>query len=226
MYRALNAALDVATDDDQIRVVVLRGEGRGFCAGNDLGDFLKPDAVSSESPVLHFLQRLRVFPKVLIAGIHGSAIGIGTTVLLHCDHAIAASDAKFQMPFARLGLVPEAGSSLLIPDMVGHRRAFEWLVLGEPFNAQAAEQHGFVNAVVPVEELDERVDTTARRYAALPPGAVRQAKALMRGQHDDALRAAMDDEIRSFSERLAGPEVREAVNAFFEKRPADFSRFT
>jgi enoyl-CoA hydratase/carnithine racemase len=226
MYGSMNRALDEAQADPQIRVVLLRGEGQGFCAGNDLKDFLAPDALQSDSPVLQFLQRLRVFPKVLIAAVQGSAIGIGTTVLLHCDHAIAAEDARFQMPFVRLGLVPEAGSSLLVPHVAGHRRAFEWLVLGEPFDAHVAKDFGFVNAVTEADRLQDEALAVARRYAALPPGAVRQAKQLLRGAGAQALEQAMHEEIQCFSERLAGPEVREAVAAFFEKRAPDFSQFS
>ncbi len=226
MYRAMTRALVAASKDPQVRVVVFAGEGRAFCAGNDLKDFASGSLDPEHSPVMAFLREIAAFPKPVLALVHGMAVGIGTTLLLHCDQVIAASDAQFSLPFAQLGLVPEAGSSLLVPALVGHRKAFSWLVLGERFGAEEAMQAGLVNRVVPGEGIRAAGQELADRIAALPPAAVRESKALLRHPRSAAVRQAMAQEAEVFARQLAGPEAEEAMVAFFEKRAPDFSSFT
>jgi enoyl-CoA hydratase/carnithine racemase len=225
MYEAMTAALGDAANDPAVRCVVFRGEGAGFCAGNDLEDFLRHPPAGMDSPVMRFLAALAAFDKPVIAGVHGAAVGIGTTLLLHCDLAVAAEDAFFKLPFAQLGLVPEAASSLLMPGLVGSRKAFEWLVLGTPFGADDALRAGLVNRVVPAAELRDALDAYVAAVAALPPAAVRSSKRLIREATASAVPATMAREADVFAERLASDELKEAVSAFFEKRAPDFSRF-
>ncbi|MFN3596872.1 MAG: enoyl-CoA hydratase [Rubricoccaceae bacterium] len=223
MYAELARALAHAADDPAVRVALLAGEGGAFTAGNDLGDFVADPPADDASPVFQFLRAVSQFPKPLVAAVEGPAIGIGTTVLLHCDLVYAAPGARFQLPFVRLGLVPEAASSLLLPLVAGYVRAAEWLLLGEPFSAEDARAAGLVNDVVP--EVRAHALERARALAALPPRAVRQTKALLgrtrRGPVAEAIRA----EAERFTEALRSPEAHEAFTAFFEKRPADFSAF-
>jgi len=157
--------------------------------------------------------------------VNGAAVGIGTTMLLHCDLVYAAPGARFQMPFVPLGLVPEAGSSFLLPYVAGYQRAAELLLLGQPFTVDKAYEAGFVTAIVPEAELFERARAGALAVAALPPSAVRATKALMRESYRKRVKEAMEEEGKVFTERLASPEAREAMTAFFEKRKPDFSRF-
>lgn len=223
MYARLADALDEAAEDAGIRAVVLSGRGGVFTGGNDLGDFMMDPPTGPDSPVFRFLRNAVGFPKPLIAAVAGPAIGIGTTVLLHCDLAYAAPDARFKMPFVDLGLVPEAASSLLLPRIVGPARAAELLLFGEAFGAETAREIGLINAVVedPVETALERAAT----LAAKPPQAVRQSKALLRRETADAVGETMAHEGALFVERLASPEAQEAFTAFFEKRTPDFSPF-
>ncbi|MCB9680673.1 MAG: enoyl-CoA hydratase [Alphaproteobacteria bacterium] len=226
MYTALTAALADAASAPEVRAVVVRGEGSAFCGGNDLGDFLQHPPTGDDSPVMQFLFAIATFPKPLIAAVHGPAVGIGTTLLLHCDHAIAATNALFKMPFVQLGIVPEAASSLLVPQLVGHRRAMEVLALGEAFDASTALQLGFVNAICAPEALDAEVGAVAARYAALPPAAVRLTKQLLKAPQAEAVAAVMRTEGATFMERLSSPEAVEAMTAFLQKRAPDFSRFS
>jgi enoyl-CoA hydratase/carnithine racemase len=225
MYSALVDALIRATSDARVRAVLVRGEGPTFCAGNDLEDFVGGDPLSEDTPVVRFLHQLRTFPKPLLAAVHGHAVGVGTTMLLHCDYVVAEEGSAFQMPFTRLGLVPEAGSSLLVPALVGHRKAIEWLLLGERFGADEALSAGIINKVVAKGQGNDTALGVAARFAALAPGAVRATKRLMQEALGDRLATVMASELDTFRNRLAGPEVGEAVAAFFAKRPADFSRF-
>ena len=224
MYAALADALGRAAGDPGVRAVVLSGRGGVFTAGNDLGDFLLDPPTGTDSPVFRFLRAASTFPKPLLAAVDGPAVGIGTTVLLHCDLAYAAPDARFKLPFVDLGLVPEAASSLLLPRAVGPMRAAGWLLFGEAFSAADALAAGLVNEVVadPTARALER----ARTLAAKPPEAVRLTKALLRRADATAVRETMAVEGEHFTERLVSPEAQEAFTAFFEKRAPDFSRFT
>ncbi len=223
MYGDLAAAMESAERDAGIRAVVIRGAGDLFCAGNDIGDFLKSSGNVGEANVFRFIRLLGSFTKPLLAGVQGHAVGIGTTMLLHCDYVVLAQDAKLSTPFTTLGLVPEAASSLLLPAAIGHQRAFAMLAMGERMEASEALACGLANEVVANADLEGSVAAAASRIAALPPGAVQASKALMR---DPGLVAAkMEAEIEIFAQRLQSAEAREAFTAFMEKRAPDFSKF-
>ncbi|MCB9664835.1 MAG: enoyl-CoA hydratase [Alphaproteobacteria bacterium] len=224
MYEALVVAFAEAAADPDVGALLVHGAGRAFCGGNDLADFLRNPPTGETSPVMRFLRTLLDFPKPLIAAVEGPAIGIGTTMLLHCDLAYAAKDAVFRMPFVQLGIVPEAGSSLLVPAMLGHRRATELLVLGETFDGEAAAAYGFVNAAVPASEVIGLARKAAARMAALPPQAVRRTKELLKAPQRDAVAEVVGIEGAAFMERLRSPEAVEAMSAFLEKRKPDFKK--
>lgn len=225
MYDRLTALLTEAAEDPAVRVAVLHGEGGVFSAGNDLLDFLQHPPTGEDSPVFRFLRAVTTFPKPLLAAVEGHAVGLGTTILLHCDLAWAAPSARFLLPFVDLGLVPEAASSLLLPLTVGPKAAAELLLLTKPFGADEAVRLGLVNGVVPAEALLGHVLDRARTLAGKPPAALRLTKALLRRPHADAVAATLSEEGRLFVAQLAGPEAQEAFAAFTEKRPPDFSRF-
>jgi enoyl-CoA hydratase/carnithine racemase len=225
MYSVLAEALDAAAADATIKVVVLTGAGGIFTAGNDLGDFMKSPPADLDTPVFDFLRAIAKFPKPLIAAVEGPAVGIGTTMLLHCDLVYAADDAVFQMPFTQLALVPEGGSSLMLPTMIGHRRAAELLFFGDRFDVATAREAGIVNQGLPASELAAFVAGRAARLAALAPAALRETKALMKSPVSPHLEAAMRAEGTMFIERLQSPELAEAIEAFFQKRKPDFSQF-
>ncbi|MBX7084600.1 MAG: enoyl-CoA hydratase [Nannocystaceae bacterium] len=225
MYDAMTAALQRARDDAAVRVIVLRGSGGHFTAGNDLMDFMQQPPSSNDSPVGRFLDLLVTHPKPILAAVEGVAIGIGTTLLLHCDLVWAATGARLQLPFVPLGLSPEAGSSLLLAQRCGHVRAAELLLLGEPFGPERARELGLVNEVVEATALHDRVRERAAAIAALPPASVRATKALMRAPVLAALQTVMHSEAEVFFARLRSPEAAEAMSAFFGKRRPDFSRF-
>jgi enoyl-CoA hydratase/carnithine racemase len=225
MYGAIADALAAADGDAAVRVVLIHGARDCFTAGNDLKDFLDRPPLTETSPVSRFLRGIASFGKPLLAAVNGAAVGVGTTMLLHCDLVYAAPGARFQMPFVPLGLVPEAASSFLLPYIAGYQRAAELLLLGQPFDAEKAYAAGFVTAIVPEQELFERARAGALAIAALPPAALRATKALMRGHLAPRIAEAMAEEGKVFAERLASPEAREAMTAFFEKRKPDFSRF-
>ncbi len=224
MYRALADAIARAESDPGVRAILLHGRPDCFTAGNDLRDFL--DRPAGEPPAaLGFLARIAGAKKPVVAAVGGPAVGIGTTMLLHCDLVFAAATARFQLPFVPLGLVPEAASSLLLPAIAGYHRAAALLLLGEPFGADRALAAGFVTEVVPEDRLLERARAAAAALAALPPASVRLAKDLMKRALAGPVAERMAEEGRIFEERLASPEAREAMTAFFEKRKPDFSRF-
>jgi enoyl-CoA hydratase/carnithine racemase len=225
MYEAIDAALAAAEAEAAVRAVLIHGARDCFTAGNDLRDFLENPPVDETSPAFGFIRTLAAFPKPLVAAVNGPAVGIGTTMLLHCDLVYAAPGARFQLPFVPLGLVPEAGSSLLLPAIAGWQRAAELLLLGEPFGPEKALAAGFVTEIVAESELFERARAAALALAGLPPAAVRAAKALMKRRLAEPLAAAMAEEGELFRERLRSPEAREAMTAFFEKRRPDFSKF-
>lgn len=225
MYGALSDALDRAESDAQVRAVFIHGKPDCFCAGNDLKDFLQPSSKGGESPAVGFLGRIAAARKPLVAAVGGAAVGIGTTMLLHCDFVYAAPDARFQLPFVPLGLVPEAASSLLLPMIAGYQRAAELLLLGQPFDAAKALAAGIVTEIVPSANLLEHARGIARALAALPPESLRLTKELMKRQLAPAVAERMQVEARLFRERLSSPEAVEAFTAFFAKRKPDFSSF-
>ena len=224
MYGLLADAMEQAMADLAIRVVVLQGHETIFCAGNDIGDFLNKPPAGSDSPVFRFLRGIASFPKPLVAAVCGPAVGIGTTMLLHCDLVYAGDNAAFSMPFVNLGLCPEAASSLLVPQIFGYHRAAEALLLGEPFMAEAALEVGLVNRVVPPMEANGVAQAAARKLAAKPPSSLAETKRLMKqGQQAQVLRQ-MADEGASFSRMLGEPAAKEAFGAFMDKRKPDFSK--
>ena len=225
MYEALVANLRQAADNRAVRAVVITGAGTAFTAGNDLKDFGNPRFAQPDSPVLSFMQALAAYEKPVIAAVNGLAVGIGVTMLLHCDLVYVSESATFSMPFVNLGLVPEFGSTLLLPAIAGRVRAAEKLLLGRPFLAAEAVVMGVANAVLPAAELLAHAQTIARGFNALPPGAVRDTKRLLREAWGPAVQDTILREASYFGPRLAGGEAREAIAAILEKRPPDFSKF-
>ena len=226
MYHAMAAALASAEADAEVRAVLIHGAHDCFTAGNDLKDFLERPPHSEKSAAFDFISALPRFGKPLIAAVNGVAVGIGTTMLLHCDFVFAAPGARFQLPFVSLGLVPEAGSSFLLPYIAGYQRAAELFLLGQPFGPEKGLAAGFVTEIVPEEHLLERARAAALAVSAQPPAAVRAAKALMKKRFGKAIAEAMGEEGAIFRERLQSPEAKEAMQAFFEKRKPDFSKFS
>jgi enoyl-CoA hydratase/carnithine racemase len=224
MYVTLADILNDAAKDDDIRVVVWHGAGDSFCAGNDVEDFLKNPPGPGESPQARLANALINFDKPLIAAVHGSAVGGGTTMLTHCDFVYAGESAKFQMPFINLGLVPEFGSSFSIPMRIGHLRAAELILLGLPFDARRAEELGLVTRVVPDRELMVTATETAQRLAEKPAGALQAGKRLMKRSSREQIEQAVKDENEEFASRVRSAEVKEAFAAFIEKRRPDFTR--
>lgn len=225
MYTAMSDALDQATADDAIRVVFFEGTDGCFTSGNDILDFMQSPPTDENSPVMRFLTTLVGFTKPIVAAVTGPAVGIGTTMLFHCDLAYAGSKAVFRMPFVNLGLCPEAGSSYLLPQLIGHTRAAELLLLGEKFGADKAVCYGICNEEFADEELIERALQKAAQLAAQPPAAVRLSKSLMRQPYRETLMAVMAREGAEFVQRLQSPEAIEAFTAFMEGRKPNFSQF-
>ena len=225
MYRAMADALAAAEADGAVRAILIHGARDCFTAGNDLRDFLDRSASGGASAAFRFISALPTLAKPLIAAVGGPAVGIGTTLLLHCDLVYASPGARFQLPFVPLGLVPEAASSLLLPMVAGYQRAAELLLLGQPFPAEKALAAGIVTEIVPEDKLLDHARAAAAAVAALPPASVRLTKQLMKRQLAAPIAAQMEEEGRLFAERLQSGEAKEAMTAFFEKRKPDFSRF-
>jgi len=220
MYQALVAALRDAQADAAVRVVLLGGEGSAFCAGNDLQDFLAGPKFTPAHPVMELLRMLAVFAKPLVAAVQGPSVGIGVTLLLHCDLVVAARSAQLSMPFVALGLVPEAGSSLLLPRLVGAQRAAELLLLGRPLDALAAERLGIVNRVVEDADLGGEARALARSLAEQPARALAETRRLLRGDPAPLL-GRIEEEARLFGAQLESEEFRERVRAFLARgRPS------
>jgi enoyl-CoA hydratase/carnithine racemase len=218
MYAAMTDALHEAASRETIRCVMLAGTPGAFCAGSDIGEFLEAAQSGGLRPITHeFLKALAHNPKPLVAAVNGIAIGIGTTLLFHCDHVVASSDAVFTTPFLKLALIPEAASSLLAPMRMGYARAFEMLVMGRPLSAQAAKEAGIVNTVAEPAAVDDAALKAAQEIAALPAGAVAVARRLMRGRLDDVVKQ-IDAEVAQFRERLQSDEARAAFTAFLARR--------
>lgn len=226
MYAALAAAFEAADADANVRVVLIHGQSGCFTSGNDVKDFLELERAPGASPAAGFLRAIAAAKKPVVAAVGGPAVGIGTTMLLHFDLIFAAPNARFQLPFVPLGLLPEAASSLLLPVVAGYQRAAELLLLGQPFTADKALAAGIVTEIVPEAELLEYARTAAVALAALPPASVRMTKELMKRALAPAVRERMQEELGLFGERLKSPEAKEALSAFMEKRKPDFSRFS
>jgi enoyl-CoA hydratase/carnithine racemase len=225
MYAAMADALERAEHEAAIRVVLITGTGDAFTSGNDLGDFMSAPPQGEDAPVFRFLRAIASASKPIVAAVNGLAVGVGTTMLLHCDLVYAARSATFTAPFVNLALVPEAASSLLLPQRIGHAKAAELFLLGAKLDAAGAEAAGLVAAVFDDAALAAEAMTRARALAAKAPNAVRLTKALMKRQ-PEPVATRMAEEARHFGMQLASPEVREAITAFMQKRAPDFSSFS
>ena len=224
MYEALAAGIERAATDAAVRAVLIQGHETVFSAGNDLDDFLRNKPAGMDSPVFRFLRGIAGLPKPLLAAVCGPAVGVGTTMLFHCDLVYAGDNAAFSMPFVNLGLVPEAASSLLAPRMFGYHRAAEALLLGEPFMAEAALEVGLVNRVLPPTEVNAYAQQQAAKLAAKPLSSLIATKQLMKGGQQKAVLERMAEEGAHFARMLGEPAAREAMTAFMEKRKPDFSK--
>ncbi|CAD5372109.1 Enoyl-CoA hydratase [Rubrivivax sp. A210] len=229
MYQAMTDALRAATADAAVRAVLITGQPGVFTSGNDIEDFMKrapgQGSEAMDSPVFQFMRALLDCDKPVVAAVTGAAIGIGTTMLLHCDFVYVSDEARLAMPFVSLGLVPEFASSLLVPQLMGHRRAAEKLLLGDPFTPEQAVDCGIANAVLPAGEVVNHARRVAERFNGLPPGAVRESKQLLRAPQRELMLTIIATEGAIFARRLRSPEATEAFQAFFQKRKPDFSKF-
>lgn len=224
MYATMTDAIEAGDNNPDIAAHVIVGSGGVFSSGNDINDFLATaHGVNVPSHVLRFIRLLPRIAKPVIAGVDGPAVGIGTTLLFHCDLVYATPSAVFATPFLDLGLVPEAASSLLMPARMGYARAFEMLALGAPFPASRMLEAGLLNAIIPADTLEAKVAEAAIALASKPPEALKAARRLMRGDPSELIKRT-DAEAVTFAERLASPEAREAFQAFLEKRPPDFAK--
>ena len=224
MYTALADAVEQAERNADVRVLVFQGHETVFCAGNDIADFLNNPPSTPDAPVFRLLRNIAAFPKPVLAAVAGPAVGIGTTLLFHCDLVYAGDNAVFAMPFVNLGVCPEAASSLLAPQMMGYHRAAEALLLGEPFMAEAALEVGLVNRVLPPTEVNSYVQVQARKLAAKPLSSLLETKRLMKSGQAALVQKQMHDEATSFGRMLKEPAAKEAFSAFIEKRKPDFSK--
>ena len=232
MYQAMKEALEAARADHAVRAVLITGQPGIFTSGNDIEDFMSRAPAGSgsgsdamESPVFQFMRALIDCDKPVVAAVTGAAIGIGTTLLLHCDFVYVSDEARLAMPFVTLGLVPEFASSLLVPQLMGPRRAAQTLLLGEPFTPEQAVEFGIANAVIPAGEVVNHARRIAERFNALPMGAVREAKQLLKAPQREVVLQTIRNEGEIFARRLKSPETMEAFQAFFQKRKPDFSKF-
>jgi len=225
MYEQLATVLVRAAHETETRVVVLRGHETVFSAGNDLEDFLHHPPTGKDAPAFRFLRSLAICPKPVLAAVCGPAVGVGTTMLFHCDLVYAGDNAAFSMPFVNLGVCPEAASSLLAPHILGMRRATEALLLGEPFYAEAALEAGLVNRIVTPDACNALVQAQALKLAAKPLSSLMVIKWLLKSPQQEAVLRRIDEEGEQFSRMLAQPAAREAMTAFMEKRKPDFSKY-
>lgn len=218
MYKALADGIHAGEKSNQVRVIFIRGADDCFTSGNDVNDFVKPQEAGTERPSLQFMKAIGHTRKPVIAAVGGLAIGIGTTMLLHCDLVYASADAYFQLPFTRLGLCPEAGSSLLLPQVLGHQRASELLLLGERFSAQKAQQYGLVNEVLPAAEFLTHALAKAEELAALPAGAVQTTKALIKRNQATPLNDVIQAELLQFARLLQTEDSQAIFQAFLNRK--------
>lgn len=225
MYLAMADALAAAEGDHQVRAILFTGTPEAFTAGNDFTDFLQHPPTAADSPVFRFMQAISQASKPVVAAVSGVAVGIGTTMLLHCDLVYAADNARFSLPFAQLGLCPELASSYLLPHVAGYQRAAEKLLLGEAFSADEARDMGLVNRVLSQPELLPFAQAQAAKLVALPAASLRATKRLMRQEGLAHIAARMAEENRLFAAMLGAPEAQEAMSAFLAKRRPDFAKF-
>jgi len=225
MYRAMADGLDAAMAEPAVRAVLITGQPGIFTSGNDIEDFMQRPADGTESPAIVFMHALLGCDKPVVAAVTGAAIGIGTTLLLHCDFVFVSDEARLAMPFVSLGLVPEFASSLVVPQLMGNVRAAEKILLGDPFTGAEAVDCGIANAVLPAGEVALHARRVAERFNALPPGAVQESKRLLRRARSQAVLETIGVESEIFAKRLRSPEAQEAFSAFFRKRKPDFSKF-
>lgn len=224
MYAALFDAVDQAAKNPSVRVLVFQGHATVFCAGNDLGDFLQNPPAGQDTPVFRFMHCMAAFSKPVVAAVCGPAVGIGTTLLFHCDLVYAGDNAAFAMPFVNLGICPEFGSTLLAPRMFGYHRAAEALLLGEPLSAETALELGLVNRIVPPSEANALAAQQARKLAAKPLSSLIETKRLMKKTDASLQSDRITEEAAIFGRMLTEPAAREALSAFAEKRKPDFSQ--
>ncbi|MFN0301149.1 MAG: enoyl-CoA hydratase [Burkholderiales bacterium] len=225
MYQGLADALQAGDADQAVRAILIGGAGSTFTAGNDLADFLKNPPRGKDSPVFRFLATINSLQKPLVAAVEGAAVGIGTTMLLHCDFVYAADDARFALPFVNLGICPEAASSFLLPLVAGHRRAAKLLMLGESFSAADAVEAGIVTEMLVPTKVMETAAALAQKLSEKPASSIRTTKRLLKKQYQEQILAALAEESETFARMLGEPAAREAMGAFLEKRKADFSKF-
>jgi enoyl-CoA hydratase/carnithine racemase len=226
MYNGLADAFELATSDPSVRVALLSGTDDCFCSGNDVKDFMNLPPAGPKNPVLRFMLALAGCTKPVIAAVNGPAVGIGTTMLIHCDLIYAGESARFQMPFVSLGLAPEFASSYLLPRLMGHLRTAELILLAEPFDAKKALDYGLINEVLPNDAFKARALEKAQRLASLPPQALRTTKALLKRWNRDEVSKAIPAEFDVFVPMISQPEAMEAISAFMQKRKPDFSKFS
>jgi enoyl-CoA hydratase/carnithine racemase len=226
MYAALEQAVLAAEADPAVRVLLIYGTPEVFCAGNDIDDFLRNPPSGPDAPVCRFMRSLAHAAKPVVAAVNGVAVGIGTTLLFHCDLAFCADNARFSMPFVNLGISPEFASSLLLPLSAGYHRAAEKLMLGDPASAEEALDMGLVNRILPPGEVLPHARRQCTRLAQLPPESLRQTKRLLKASLREAIDRTMKDENETFQRLLLSEEAREAFTAFRERRTPDFSRFS
>ena len=226
MYQAMADAINAAQADAAVRAILITGQPGIFTSGNDIEDFMQRPPQGLDSPVFQFMKALVGSDKPVLAAVTGAAVGIGTTMLLHCDFVYVSDEARLAMPFVGLGLVPEFASSLVVPALMGPRRAAEKLLLGDPFTGEQAVECGIANAVLPAGEVVNHARRVAERFNTLPPGAVRDSKRLMHGRDRERIMQVVTEEATIFGQRLRSPEAMEAFQAFFQKRQPDFSKFS
>ncbi len=225
MYQTMAEAIGAAHEDSAVRAILIHGQADIFTAGNDLEDFMKNPPADEKAPVFQFMAALGYAEKPVIAAVNGAAVGIGTTMLLHCDLAYCADNAMFSMPFVSLGLCSEFASSLLVPLNAGYHKAAEKLLLGEPISAEEALEMRLVNRILPPDEVLDHARRQALRFNALPPSSVRETKRLMKAGWRSVTEKLIVDEAKTFGRMLKSEEAKEAFTAFFERRKPDFSRF-
>lgn len=225
MYNAMSNALDELENNDDLRVGFITGTLDCFTSGNDIVDFMENPPVNNDAPVFRFIQTIATLKKPLVAAVNGPAVGIGTTLLLHCELVYAARSATFQMPFVSMGLCPEAGSSLVLPQIVGYQRAAQLLMLGDKFSAAEAHQWGIVNEVFADEDYQDKAYANTVRLAKQPAKSLRLTKEFLRKANTHTLQDIIAVEGKHFGEMLSGPEAKESMQAFMEKRKPDFTKF-
>ncbi len=224
-YREINSELKRADEDQNIRVIIFTGSEQSFTSGNDLKDFMNIGS-SDDNPILDFLYTLKNVKKPVIAAVNGLAVGVGVTLLAHCDLVVAADNAEFLAPFVNIGLVPEYGSTLLFPSMMGKLKANEIFLLGEKFSVQKAYEYNLINYIVPQTHVVQKAVEIAQKISLKPPGAMRATKKLMNEAMKNTIEEVMQEELKTFFEGLQSEEFQEAMAAFFEKRDPDFSKFS